>query len=54
MRNKLTGETRLPNFLNFFEVGPMAQAVPNAVQIVIPKDAHRGAPAQSGTEQEHR
>ncbi len=52
MHNKLTGETRLPDFLNYFDVAPLARADPGAAQIIIPRDERGGAPAQSGTGQE--
>jgi ABC-type nitrate/sulfonate/bicarbonate transport system substrate-binding protein len=46
MRHKFTEQTRLPDFLNYFEVGPMARAVPEAVRVVIPKFEGKDAPGR--------
>jgi ABC-type nitrate/sulfonate/bicarbonate transport system substrate-binding protein len=50
--NKLTDQTRLPNFLPYLAVEPMAEVVPRAVQVVIPKDERGVTPAPSGAGRE--
>jgi len=52
INNKLTEETRLPDFLNYFSVEPLARAVTRVVQLIIPKDERPIAPAPSGAGQE--
>jgi len=52
--NKLTGQTRLPNFLDYIYAEPLARVDPKAVRITIPKDERAVAPAPSGTDQERR
>ncbi len=48
IRNQLTDQTRLPDFLDFFAARPLARVVPKAVQIIIPQDERPVAPAPSG------
>jgi ABC-type nitrate/sulfonate/bicarbonate transport system substrate-binding protein len=47
IRNKLTDQTTLPDFLDYLEAEPLARAIPKAVKIIIPKEDQR-APAPSG------
>jgi NitT/TauT family transport system substrate-binding protein len=54
MQNKLTGQTRLPDFLNYFSVAPLAKVAPKTVQVIIPKDERRAPVAPTGTGQERR
>ena len=49
--NKLTEQTRLPDFLDYFSVDPLAKVDPKAVRLIIPKDERPIAPAPSGTGQ---
>jgi NitT/TauT family transport system substrate-binding protein len=37
IRNNLTGQTRVPNFLNYLDAEPLAKVDPQAVNIIIPK-----------------
>ena len=52
INNKLTDKTRLPYFLDYFDVGPLAKVDPKAVRIIIPKDDRTVAPPPAGTDQE--
>ena len=52
--NKLTEQTRLPDFLDYIYVEPLAKVDPKAVRLIIPKDERPVAPAPSGTGQERR
>jgi NitT/TauT family transport system substrate-binding protein len=54
INNKLTDQTRLPYFLNYFAAAPLAKVDPKAVKIVIPKSESTDVPASSGTGQERR
>lgn len=54
IKNKLTEHTRLPNFLNYCCVEPLAKVNPKAVKVIIPKDEGGIAPAPAGKRQEHR
>ena len=51
MQNKLTEPTRLPDFLDYFSVDPLAKVDPKAVRLIIPKDDRPIAPAPSVTGQ---
>lgn len=48
MKNKFTEQTKMTDFLDYFEAGPLAKAVPKAVQIVIPKSKDSASPVQPG------
>jgi NitT/TauT family transport system substrate-binding protein len=37
--NRLTGKTRVPDYLDYLEPGPLLQAVPDAVDLVLPGKA---------------
>lgn len=37
IHNKLTEQTQMPNFLNYFWPAPLARVVPKAVQLIIPR-----------------
>jgi ABC-type nitrate/sulfonate/bicarbonate transport system substrate-binding protein len=52
--NKLTDQSRVPYFLDYIYAEPLAKADPQAVRIIIPKDARAVAPAPAGTGQERR
>jgi NitT/TauT family transport system substrate-binding protein len=52
--SKLTDQTRLPYFLDYFDAAPLAKVDPKAVRMIIPKDERGVAPASSGTGQERR
>jgi NitT/TauT family transport system substrate-binding protein len=54
INNKLTDQTRLPNFLDFIYAEPLATVDPKAVRIIIPKNERAVAPAPAGTGQERR
>jgi NitT/TauT family transport system substrate-binding protein len=54
INNKLTDQTRLPNYLDYIDPGPLLKVDPKAVRIIIPKDERAVAPAPAGTGQEHR
>jgi NitT/TauT family transport system substrate-binding protein len=54
MRNKLTEQTQLPDFLDYFYVAPLSRVAPRAVQIIIPKDKRPVAPSPVGIGQVHR
>jgi len=47
IRNKLVQQTKMPDFLNYFQVEPLARVVPKAVQIIIPNGVSLAAPGQS-------
>jgi len=47
IRNKLVQQIKMPDFLNYFQVEPLARVVPKAVQIIIPKGVSLAAPGQS-------
>lgn len=49
INNKLTDQTRLPNYLDYIDAEPLAKVDPKAVRIIIPKDERAIAPAPSGT-----
>ena len=44
INNKLTGQTRLPDFLDYLYVDPLAKVAPKAVQVVIPKNERPRCP----------
>jgi NitT/TauT family transport system substrate-binding protein len=48
MQNKLTEQTRLPDFLDYFSVDPLTKVNPKAVRIIIPKAERSIAPAPGG------
>jgi NitT/TauT family transport system substrate-binding protein len=43
IQNKFTVQTRLPNFLNYFDVEPLAKVAPRAMQLIIPKNEQTSA-----------
>jgi hypothetical protein len=49
MRHKLTEQTRLPDFLDYFYVAPLAKVVPQKVQIIIPPGGNGSGTDLSGT-----
>ena len=51
INNKLTGQTRLPDFLDYFSPAPLAQIAPRAMRLVIPTSERTTAPS-SGSGQE--
>ena len=51
INNKLTGQTRLPDFLDYFSPAPLAQIPPRAMRLVIPTSERTTAPS-SGSGQE--
>jgi NitT/TauT family transport system substrate-binding protein len=51
MRNKLTSQTRLPNYLDYFHAETLAKVDPKAMRLIIPKDANKGLPGSSGARQ---
>jgi NitT/TauT family transport system substrate-binding protein len=54
INNKLTDQTRLPDFLDYFYVETLAKVNPKAVQVIIPKDERPVAPAPTAPGQERR
>ena len=48
IRNKLTEQTRLPDFLDYLYAEPLAKVDPRAVRAIIPKSGSTVAPATSG------
>jgi NitT/TauT family transport system substrate-binding protein len=38
IKNKLTDQTRVPNYLDYLDAEPLAKVDPEAVTIIIPKD----------------
>ncbi|MHB9072189.1 MAG: ABC transporter substrate-binding protein [Desulfobaccales bacterium] len=50
IRNKMVQQTEVPDYLNYFDVEPLAQAVPEAAQIYIPKGEGSGLPGPAGME----
>ena len=54
INHKLTEQTRLPDFLDYFYVEPLAKVDPKAVRLIIPKDEGPIAPAPSGTGRDGR
>jgi NitT/TauT family transport system substrate-binding protein len=54
IQDKLTGQTRMPNFLNYLDVEPLAHLAPQKMQFIIPRQELFIGPALSGTGQENR
>ena len=52
--NKRTGQTRVPDFLDYFCATPLARIAPKAVSMVIPQSERPVIPGASGTGQEPR
>jgi|WetSurMetagenome_2_1015567.scaffolds.fasta_scaffold07396_7 NitT/TauT family transport system substrate-binding protein len=52
--NKLTDQTRLPDFLDYFSVEPLAKVDPKAVRMIIPQDERPVVPAGAKTGPEPR
>ena len=52
IQNKLVQQTKVPDYLNYFEVEPLARAAPMAVQVFIPKGKGIGVPGSTVMEQE--
>jgi NitT/TauT family transport system substrate-binding protein len=51
IRNGLTSQTRLPNYLDYFHAETLSNVDPKAVSLIIPKDGSKGLPGSSGTRQ---
>jgi NitT/TauT family transport system substrate-binding protein len=51
MRHKLTEQTRLPDFLDYFYAAPLAKILPQGVHIIIPRGENRNGPDLPGTGQ---
>lgn len=54
IQNRLTEQTKVPDYLDYIDPGPLLKVDPKAVRIIIPKDERAVAPAPSGTGQERR
>jgi ABC-type nitrate/sulfonate/bicarbonate transport system substrate-binding protein len=52
--NKMVQQTEVPDYLNYFDVEPLAKAVPEAVQIYIPKGEGYSVPGPAEMEQGHK
>jgi NitT/TauT family transport system substrate-binding protein len=48
MRHKLTHQTGLPNYLDYFHVDPLAKVDPKAMRLILPKAGSKNAPGDSG------
>jgi NitT/TauT family transport system substrate-binding protein len=51
IENKLTRQTKIPNFLTYFYVDALAKVSPRAMQLIIPRNKQPGAPETFGTGQ---
>ncbi|MHB9073954.1 MAG: ABC transporter substrate-binding protein [Desulfobaccales bacterium] len=54
IQNRLTTQTKVPNYLDYIYAEPLAKVDLKAVRIIIPKDERAVAPTPVGTGQEHR
>jgi ABC-type nitrate/sulfonate/bicarbonate transport system substrate-binding protein len=54
IKNNLVQQTEVPDFLDYLEVAPLAAAVPEAVQIILPKGEGRAGPGPAGSGPERR
>jgi NitT/TauT family transport system substrate-binding protein len=54
IQNRITNQTKVPNYLDYIYAEPLAKVDPKAVRIIIPKDERTVAPTPSGTRQERR
>jgi NitT/TauT family transport system substrate-binding protein len=54
INHKLTDQTRLPDFLDYFSVEPLAKVDPKAVRLIIPRVERPAAPASAKTGPERR
>jgi NitT/TauT family transport system substrate-binding protein len=39
IQNRLTGQTKIPNFMNYLDPGPLLKVQPKAVQLALPGKA---------------
>jgi NitT/TauT family transport system substrate-binding protein len=49
MVNRLTEQTKMPDFLDYLYTAPLAQIAPNSVRIILPRDEKGAAPPSSRT-----
>ncbi|MGO8667995.1 MAG: ABC transporter substrate-binding protein [Desulfobaccales bacterium] len=54
IRNRLTDQAQVPDYLNYFDPGPLSQADPEAVHLIMPGQGSATLPDQPDTGRERR
>ncbi|MGC2691171.1 MAG: hypothetical protein WA228_00620, partial [Desulfobaccales bacterium] len=54
IRNRLTDQAEVPDYLDYFDPGPLSRADPEAVRLIMPGGGGAVLPMQDDTGQERR